>query len=148
VQHSPKALRIKTLQRASDVSSAQLRRSRAFPISELKINCVIQALACAGVTVWQVNEPGQVWPWFLLGWGCFASLAVAMLQPQTGTPLSSLAYALVLGAPLAWAGWHVQSLGYVVLGWAGFAIAPIFVAYAIGQGIYMLATLRERGGRD
>ena len=62
------------------------------------MNCAIQAFACAGVTLWQVNEPGHLWPWFVLGWGCFASLAVAMLQPQTGTPLSSLAYALVRGA--------------------------------------------------
>jgi hypothetical protein len=109
---------------------------------------VIQALACAAVTLWQLDEPGRLWPWFVLGWGCFASLAVAMLQPQTGTPLSSLAFALALGGPLAWAGWHAQSLGYAVLGWAGFAIAPLFVAFAAGQTVYLLATLRERGGRD
>jgi hypothetical protein len=35
----------------------------------------------------------------VLGWGCFAALAVAMLQPQTGTAVSSLAYALILGGP-------------------------------------------------
>ena len=71
-----------------------------------------------------------------------------MLEPQTGTPVSSLIYAAVLGGPLAWAGHHAQSLGYTVLGWVTYAIGPIFVLYAIGQGIYMLVTLRERGGRD
>ena len=112
------------------------------------MNCVIQAFICAGVTLWLLEDPGRLWPWFVLGWGCFASLAVALLQPQTGTPVSSLLFAVALGGPLAWAGWHAQSLGYSVPGWITFAVAPLFVLFAAGQAIYRLATLRGRGGRD
>ena len=104
---------------------------------------MIQSWICVGLAWWLLGDPGRLWPWFVLGWACFASLAVALLEPQTGTPVSSLAYAAIVGGPLASAGWHVQSLGYTALGWICYAIAPIFVLFAVGQGIYMLATLRK-----
>ena len=43
---------------------------------------------------------------------------------------SALAFAGALGAPLAWAGWSVQALGYLVLGWICIASAG-FLAVAV-----------------
>jgi hypothetical protein len=56
----------------------------------------------------------------------------ATLEIQEGTIPSSAAFAVILGAPLAWAGWSVQPLGYVVLGWIciGFA-AFLAVAFIV-----------------
>ena len=55
-----------------------------------------------------------------------------MTEIQGGTILSALAFAIGLGVPLAWAGWSVQSLGYIVLGWicigsAGFLAVAVIV---------------------
>ena len=108
------------------------RRGAAFPIHELKINAAIQALIAVGVTLWLLDAPDRIWPWFALGWACLAALLNAALETQEGTIPSAAAFAAVLGGPLAWAGWSVQPRGYVVLGWIciGFA-ASLAVALIV-----------------
>jgi len=54
----------------------------------------------------------------------------AALEIQEGTIPSAAAFAIVLGGPLAWAGWSVQPLGYAVLGWTCIGFAG-FLAVAV-----------------
>jgi len=54
-----------------------------------------------------------------------------MLEIQDGTVAGSLGFAAFAGAPLAWTGWSVQPLGYVVLGWICIGFAALFVVALI-----------------
>ena len=103
-------------------------RRRAFPIGELKHSCAIQVLIATGLTLWLLEESGRVWPWFALGWACLAAAMNAALEIQEGTIASAAVFAVVLGAPLAWAGWWVQPRGYVILGWICIGFAGLLVA--------------------
>jgi len=60
-------------------------RRRAFSIGELKHGCAIQVLIATGLTLWLLEEPGRVWPWFALGWACLCALCIVMLEIQEGT---------------------------------------------------------------
>jgi hypothetical protein len=55
----------------------------------------------------------------------------ATIEIQEGTIPSAAVFAVVLGGPLAWAGWSVQSLGYVWLGWICIGFAALFVVALI-----------------
>jgi len=106
-------------------------RRRAFPIGELKHSCAIQVLIATGLTLWLLEEPGRVWPWFALGWACLAAACIAILEIQEGTLRDSLTFSAFSGAPLAWTGWVVQSRGYPVLGWICIGSAALFVVALI-----------------
>jgi hypothetical protein len=123
-----KACVFKTLRATYDRGGKPTERSCAFPIGELKINAAIQALIAIGVTLWLLEAPDRIWPWFALGWACLAAFLNASLEIQEGTIASSAVFALFLGAPLAWAGWSVQPRGYVVLGWICIGLAGLLVA--------------------
>ena len=106
-------------------------RRCAFPIGELKINCAIQVWIWAGVTLWLLENPGRLWPWFALGGACLAALCIALLEIQEGSVAGALAFGAIAGGPLAWTGWSVQSLGYVWLGWICIGFAGLFAVAAI-----------------
>ena len=110
----------------------------AFPIGELKNNCVLQTWICVGVTLWLLEEPGRLWPWFVLGWASLATLLVALVELQEGTPASALIYCSLVGGPLAWGGKLVQAFGYPVLGWICIGIGALSAASVIARCILAL----------
>ncbi len=97
----------------------------------MKHSCAIQVLIATGLTLWLLEEPGRVWPWFALGWACLCALCIVMLEIQEGTVRGSLAFSAFTGAPLAWTGWSVQSLGYAGLGWTCIGFAALFAVALI-----------------
>ena len=111
----------------------------AFPIHELKINAALQALIAIRVTVWQLDAPDRIWPYFALGWACVAAFLNATLEIQEGTIPSAAAFAVLLGGPLAWVGWWVQPRGYAVLGWVCIGFAA-FLAVALVVRLILAAT--------
>ena len=126
-----KACVFKTLRATYDRGGKPTERSCAFPIGELKINAAIQALIAIGVTLWLLEAPDRIWPWFALGWACLAAAMNAAIEIQEGTIASSAVFALFLGAPLAWAGYSVQHLGYGALGWICLGFAALLVVALI-----------------
>jgi len=124
---SGKARLFKTLQ-----TECEPLRRRAFPINELRINCLLQSWICIGVTQWLLTDPGRLWPWFTLGWASLASLLVAtLLEPDPGAIAGSLLFAALAAVPLAWAGWSVQALGYTGLGWIALGAAGLLAAIVV-----------------
>lgn len=83
------------------------------------------------MTLWQLEAPGRVWPWFVLGFACIAAFCIASLEIQEGTVRGSLAFAAIAGPPLAWTGYSVQQLGYGVLGWICLGFAALLVVALI-----------------
>ena len=126
-----KACVFKTLRATYDRGGKPTERSGAFPIGELNINAAIQALIAIGVTLWLLEAPGRIWPWFALGWACLAAACIAILEIQEGTLRDSLTFSAFSGAPLAWTGWVVQSRGYPLLGWICIGFAALFVVALI-----------------
>jgi transaldolase len=89
-----KACVFKTLRATYDRGGKPTERSCAFPIGELKINAAIQALIAIGVTLWLLEAPDRIWPWFALGWACLAAFLNASLEIQEGTIASAAVFAL------------------------------------------------------
>ena len=123
------------------IVGATSTRGTAFPINELKINVAIQALIAIGITVWQLDSPDRIWPYFALGWACVAALMNANLEIQEGTVASSAVFAVLLGGPLAWGGWAVQPRGYVILGWICIGAAALLAVAVLVRLI--LAALKR-----
>jgi hypothetical protein len=113
------------------IVGATARGNAAFPIHELKINAAIQGLIAIGATLWLLDAPDRIWPWFALGWACLVALMNAAIEIQEGTIGSAAAFAVILGGPLAWAGWAVQPRGYAILGWICIGFAALLVVAVI-----------------
>ena len=97
----------------------------------MKHSCAIQVLIATGLTLWLLDEPGRTWPWIALGWACLCALCIVMLEIQESSVRGTLLFGLFTGGPLAWTGWSVQPLGYVVPGWICIGFAALFVVALI-----------------
>ena len=77
-----------------------------------------------GITLAFLDAPGQIWPWFAMGWAYMAALLCLYLI-RSWAPAAFLG---LLGAvPLAYAGFALFDLGYGVLAWASWGVAGVLV---------------------
>ena len=110
----------------------------------MRLNIAVINWVCIGVTLWQLDSPGRLWPWFVLGWAALYTLVFgALLEPEYQGYLAPLVYTILLAGPLVWAGWSVQPLGYVLLGWICIGAAAGLVAITLAK----LGALAVKGKR-
>jgi hypothetical protein len=95
---------------------------------ELNISVAIQSWIAIGLTVWLLDSPDRVWPFFALGYPAAGVLAVSsfLVDDWSFGIFGSLA-----ALPLAGAGWWVIGMGYPILGWICIAIGVLYLVAAL-----------------
>lgn len=90
---------------------------------------------CLGVTLWLLEGPDRLWPWFPVGWAVLGTLATTGVCEHWIEALGALLFA---GAPLAYAGYRLEALGYAGLGWICWGVAAILAVNLTARGILAL----------
>jgi hypothetical protein len=78
-----------------------------------------------GVTLWILDAPERMWPWFPLGYAAMGSLLLMPLESEErrAALVQAAIELVILGSAMAYAGYKVLALDYQYLAWMCWAVA-------------------------
>jgi hypothetical protein len=84
-------------------------------------------LASLGGTLWLLDAPGRIWPWFPVGVAAWGAIALAGISTHEGTPaaIQAAVAALIVGGAAYYAGGKFVALGYAGLYWLCLGIVGV-----------------------
>lgn len=99
-------------------------------------------LASLGGTVWLLDAPERIWPWFPVAFAAWAAVALAGISTYEGTPaaVQAVIAALFVGGAAYYAGGKFAALGYSGLYWLCLAIVGV---HALNVAIRVVLACRS-----
>jgi len=87
----------------------------------------IIVLASLAGTVWLLDAPGRIWPWFPVVVAAWGAVALAVISTHIGTPaaIQAAVVAFIIGGTACYAGVKFGALGYTGLYWLCLGIAGV-----------------------